>query len=97
VENKHISSTQAKEFVGLVAAGKPLAKPAGMADQAGLSSVEAVCAQVVADHPDQMDLYRKGKTQVVNYMLGKAMQLLKGRADAVQVKAALVKAVERKV
>jgi aspartyl-tRNA(Asn)/glutamyl-tRNA(Gln) amidotransferase subunit B len=44
-------------------------------------TLRAAVRKVVADNPEQVDSYRKGKTTVIQWLLGRVMKTTGGRAN----------------
>jgi aspartyl-tRNA(Asn)/glutamyl-tRNA(Gln) amidotransferase subunit B len=55
-------------------------------------ALEAAVAEVVAASPDQVALYRSGKTQTYGWFVGQVMKKTGGRADPAAVREALTRA-----
>jgi aspartyl-tRNA(Asn)/glutamyl-tRNA(Gln) amidotransferase subunit B len=53
--------------------------------------LKKIISQVIADNPKQIELYKKGKTTVIQYFIGQVMRQTKGRADPNVIKELLEK------
>jgi aspartyl-tRNA(Asn)/glutamyl-tRNA(Gln) amidotransferase subunit B len=60
----------------------------------GDGELEAVVADLVARHANEVGQFRAGKSQVLGFFIGQAMRALKGRADAQRLRQLLVSALE---
>ncbi len=79
----------AKEiFPKMAATGEP---PAAIMEREGLKPIsdsgalEKIIADVIAANPKQVEQYKGGKTTVINFLVGKAMQATRGQADVTVV------------
>lgn len=90
IEEKKITSRQAKDMlVKMFATGvdpEEIAKKEniGVTDDAG--EVEAVVLAVIAENHAAVADYKKGKTASMQFLIGKAMGALKGRAQPAALK-----------
>jgi aspartyl-tRNA(Asn)/glutamyl-tRNA(Gln) amidotransferase subunit B len=57
-------------------------------------ALEAAVAEVIAGNPDQVGLYRSGKTQTFGWLVGQVMKKTGGRADPAAVREALTRGLE---
>jgi aspartyl-tRNA(Asn)/glutamyl-tRNA(Gln) amidotransferase subunit B len=46
------------------------------------SAIRAVCAEVLAEHPKEVESYRGGKTTLMGWFVGQVMRKMRGKADA---------------
>jgi aspartyl-tRNA(Asn)/glutamyl-tRNA(Gln) amidotransferase subunit B len=53
----------------------------GLAQVSDSSAIRAVCADVLAENPEQVEAYRKGKTTLIGWFVGQAMRKSRGKAD----------------
>jgi len=93
-----ISSKQSKEVLDeLYATGKD---PAQIVEQKGLKqmsdsgALESIIQAIVAQNPAQVQQYRKGKTKVIGFFVGKVMAETKGQANPNLVSDLLKKTLE---
>lgn len=54
-------------------------------------AIGALCSEIVAANPAEVDSYRKGKTTLIGWFVGQVMQKSKGKADPQLVRAAMEK------
>ena len=80
-----LSGKLAKQiFPKMAASGEP---PAAIIKREGLQPIsdsgalEKVIAEVIAANPKQVEQYKGGKTTVINFLVGKAMQATRGQAN----------------
>jgi aspartyl-tRNA(Asn)/glutamyl-tRNA(Gln) amidotransferase subunit B len=96
VEGGEISAASAKEVLVEMldspseAAAIVAAKGLGRIRDTG--ALEAAVADVVGGNPDQVALYRSGKTQTFGWFVGQVMKKTGGRADPAAVREALTRA-----
>ncbi len=57
-------------------------------------AIAALVAEVVEQHPQQVEQYRAGRTKVLGFLVGKVMQVSAGKANPAQVSAALRRALD---
>ena len=89
LEGGTIAGPAAKEVLAdLVEAG---GRPAEIVERRGLTQLddarelEALVDQVLAAHPDNVELYRGGKTAILGFFVGQVMKASGGRANPRQV------------
>ena len=84
-EAGRVSAANAKAVLATVFASGESPRVVIEQGLAGLSDVGAIGAEieaVLAEHPDQVVEYRAGKTQVLQFLVGRVMKRTAGRADA---------------
>ena len=69
-----------------------LVEELGLADRAAGSELETLAARLVAENPKDRDAWRAGNKKAIGAFMGRAMRSLGGRAAAVEVRAALERA-----
>jgi aspartyl-tRNA(Asn)/glutamyl-tRNA(Gln) amidotransferase subunit B len=84
-----LSGKLAKEiFPKMASAGEP---PAAIMKREGLQQIsdsgalEKIITEVIAANPKQVEQYKGGKTSVINFLVGKAMQATRGQANVTVV------------
>lgn len=98
VDSGVISGKQAKEVH--LAMENSLQRPQDIVQQRGMrvlsdtSSLEALCADIVAKNPAQADQYRSGKKGVLGFLVGQVMKASGGAADPKLVNQILVRMLE---
>ncbi len=53
----------------------------GLAQVSDASAIQAVCAEVLADAPDQAAAYKAGKVGLMGFFVGQVMKKSRGKAD----------------
>jgi aspartyl-tRNA(Asn)/glutamyl-tRNA(Gln) amidotransferase subunit B len=53
----------------------------GLAQVSDSSAIRSVCAEVLAESPEQVENYRKGKTTLIGWFVGQVMKKSRGKAD----------------
>ncbi len=53
----------------------------GLAQVSDVSAIQAVCAEVLADAPDQAAAYKAGKVGLMGFFVGQVMKKSRGKAD----------------
>jgi aspartyl-tRNA(Asn)/glutamyl-tRNA(Gln) amidotransferase subunit B len=61
----------------------------GLAKVSDQDAIRSVCAEVLAENPDQVASYKSGKVTLIGWFVGQAMKKSRGKADPQTVKAAL--------
>ena len=84
VEQKKITSRQAKDLLAkMFATGadpEDVVKDENIGVSSNMDEIEAAVLAVIGEHKSAADDYRKGKTASLQFLIGKAMAALKGRA-----------------
>jgi aspartyl-tRNA(Asn)/glutamyl-tRNA(Gln) amidotransferase subunit B len=95
-ESGAISAASAKEvFAAMMdspAEAEAIVAERGLARIGDAVSLGAVVAEVVAESPSQVALFRSGKTQTFGWLVGQVMKKTGGRADPAAVREALTRA-----
>ena len=96
VEGGEISAASAKdvlvEMLDSPAEAAAIVAAKGLGRIRDTGALEAVVAEVIAASPDQVALYRSGKTQTYGWFVGQVMKKTGGRADPAAVREALTRA-----
>jgi aspartyl-tRNA(Asn)/glutamyl-tRNA(Gln) amidotransferase subunit B len=61
----------------------------GLAKVSDTDAIRAVCAEVLAENPEQVSTYKGGKVTLIGWFVGQAMKKSRGKADPQKVKAIL--------
>ena len=61
----------------------------GLVQVSDSSAIESLVVQVIAENPEQVEQYRGGNQKVIQYFVGQAMKLSKGKANPKMVVAVL--------
>ena len=61
----------------------------GLAKVSDVDAIRAVCAEVLAENPEQVSTYKGGKVTLIGWFVGQAMKKSRGKADPQKVKAIL--------
>ena len=59
----------------------------GLAQVSDASQIRAICAEVLAENPEQVASYKSGKTSLIGWFVGQAMRKSGGKADPQRVRA----------
>jgi aspartyl-tRNA(Asn)/glutamyl-tRNA(Gln) amidotransferase subunit B len=85
LEDNTISSKIAKDILPelLTKGGSPKAivERDGLGQISDTSALEAAIAEVLAENPKELELYRGGKTKLLGFFVGQVMKKTSGRAD----------------
>jgi aspartyl-tRNA(Asn)/glutamyl-tRNA(Gln) amidotransferase subunit B len=85
IEDGTISGKIAKEILPeLLADGgsaKALVESKGLTQISDTSALEQIVDEVIADHPQELEAYRNGKTKLQGFFVGQVMKRTSGRAD----------------
>ena len=57
----------------------------GLRQMSDTGALERIIAEVIAGNPKQVEQYKGGKTTVINFLVGKAMQATRGQANVTVV------------
>ena len=71
-------------FEEMAQSGKPprqIVEEKGWVQVSDESLIEGVVAQVLADHPEEVDAYRNGKTKLLGFFVGQVMKATQGKAN----------------
>jgi aspartyl-tRNA(Asn)/glutamyl-tRNA(Gln) amidotransferase subunit B len=92
------SKTTVKSARGLVAelvesGGDPevLVAERGLAAVSDTGIIERAVSEVLAENPENVDLFRSGEEKVVNFLMGQVMQKTRGKADPAAVREVLTR------
>jgi aspartyl-tRNA(Asn)/glutamyl-tRNA(Gln) amidotransferase subunit B len=84
VEENKITSRQAKDIISKMfetgADPEDIVRDENIGVSSDLGEIEAVVTAVIAEHKAAVHDYKKGKTASLQFLIGKAMAKLKGRA-----------------
>jgi aspartyl-tRNA(Asn)/glutamyl-tRNA(Gln) amidotransferase subunit B len=61
----------------------------GLAKVSDDSAIRAVCAEVLAESPEQVATYKSGKVTLIGWFVGQVMKKMRGKADPQMAKAIL--------
>ena len=61
----------------------------GLAQVSDQSAIESVCAEVIAENPEQVAAYQGGKLGLIGWFVGQVMRKTRGKADPQLVRATL--------
>jgi aspartyl-tRNA(Asn)/glutamyl-tRNA(Gln) amidotransferase subunit B len=61
----------------------------GLARVSDQEAIQAVCAEVLAESPEQVNSYKGGKTTLLGWFVGQVMKKMRGKADPQVAKAVL--------
>jgi aspartyl-tRNA(Asn)/glutamyl-tRNA(Gln) amidotransferase subunit B len=71
-----------------------LVKERGLVQVSDASEIEPVVREILADHPEQVEEYKSGKTKVIGFFVGKVMQATTGKANPKVVNALIKQLLE---
>ena len=54
----------------------------GLAQVSDDSSIRAVCAELLAESPNEVAAYKAGKVTLIGWFVGQVMKKMRGKADA---------------
>lgn len=85
IESGKISNKIAKDVLDImVKSGKApdkIISKAGLGVISGEKELEEICDKIISENPKTVVDFQKGKTQVLQFLIGQAMQKTKGRAN----------------
>lgn len=95
IEEKKITSRQAKDVLAKMfvtgADATEIVKNEGIGVSSDEGEIEAVVAEVIKTNPAAVADYKKGKTASLQFLIGKGMAALKGRAEPGMLKEIFIK------
>ncbi|MCX8025027.1 MAG: Asp-tRNA(Asn)/Glu-tRNA(Gln) amidotransferase GatCAB subunit B, partial [Thermanaerothrix sp.] len=53
----------------------------GLAKVSDAEAIRAVCREVIAENPNEVETYRKGKVTLIAWFVGQVMKKMRGKAD----------------
>jgi aspartyl-tRNA(Asn)/glutamyl-tRNA(Gln) amidotransferase subunit B len=93
IQSGDISGKIAKQVFGFMFddGGDPeqIVKEKGLKQVTDSSAINSEVDQVLAAHPEQVEEYRGGKTQILGFLVGKVMQATRGKANPAMVNSVL--------
>ena len=95
-----ISSRSAKDMIAVFAAGEK-EEPMHYAEHHGLfqtateDDLSRLIEKVIAEHPAVVEDYRRGKEPALEYLVGQAMRVLRGAADAAALREKMKKTIRK--
>ncbi len=81
VINRPVAKELLSEMVQRGLSPKKLVEDRGLTMISGPQKLVPLVEQVIADNPEAVESYQKGKKKVIGFLLGKVMDLTGGRAD----------------
>jgi aspartyl-tRNA(Asn)/glutamyl-tRNA(Gln) amidotransferase subunit B len=85
VDSKNINTSTGKALLEKVenSGQDPLkiVQAEGLAQVSDVDAIRAVCEEVVSENPEQVAVYRSGKTTLIGWFVGQAMKKSRGKAD----------------
>ena len=81
-----INNSTGKKLLNKVQAGEgspaEIVTAEGLAQVSDEGAIRSVCAEVIAEHPDEAAAYKAGKESLVGWFVGQVMSKMRGKADA---------------
>ncbi len=100
VETKEISSKQAKDvFLDILTSGKTpqeVVKEKGMKQMSDEGEIVRIANEVLDENPDAIEQYKKGRTNVVDYLTGQIMKKTRGTANPTIARSTMAKEIEKR-
>ena len=100
VEDKEISSKQAKEvFAECLISGKTpkeVVKEKGMMQMSDAGEIVKIANEVLDENPDVIDQYKKGRTNVVDFLVGQIMKKTRGTANPTIARSTMAEEIEKR-
>ena len=100
VENKEISSKQAKEvFLEIIETDKTpseVVKEKGMKQMSDESEIIKIANEVLDENPKAIDQYKNGRTNVVDFLTGQIMKKTRGQANPTIARSTMAKGIEKR-
>ena len=100
VSDNIISSKQAKEvlYESLTEGKVPtdLVKEKGLKQIGGKDEILSVVTEVLSEHPDAIDDYKNGHTNIVDYLVGQVMKKTKGEANPSMARSMMIEEINKR-
>lgn len=100
VENKEISSNQAKEvFVDMLTTGKnakDIANEKGMKQLSNEDEIIKIANEVLDENPQAIEQYKNGRTNVVDFLTGQIMKKTRGQANPSIARSTMASEIEKR-
>ena len=100
VEDKEISSKQAKEvFAECLTSGKTpkeVVKEKDMMQMSDTSEIVRIANEVLDENPDVIEQYKKGRTNVVDFLVGQIMKKTRGTANPTIARSTMAEEIEKR-
>ena len=100
VESNKISSKQAKEvFADILTSGKTpkeVVKEKGMEQMSDTSEIIKIANEVLDENPDVIEQYKKGRTNVIDYLTGQIMKKTRGQANPTIARQTMASEIEKR-
>jgi len=88
VDDKTINTSTGKALLDKVEASgrspQKIVDSEGLAQVTDNAAIRAVCEQIVANSPSEVEKYRAGKTSLIGWFVGQVMRQMRGKADPKQ-------------
>ena len=100
VENKEISSKQAKEvFLDILTSGKTpkeVVNEKGMKQMSDEGEIIKIANEVLDENPKAIEQYKGGRTNVVDFLTGQIMKKTRGTANPTIARSTMAKEIEKR-
>ena len=100
VENKTISSKQAKEvlYKSLTEEREPskIVEEEGMKQIGGEDEIKTFVNEVLSEHPEAIEQYKSGKTNILDFLVGQIMKKTRGQANPAMARSMMQEEIERR-
>lgn len=100
IDKKEISSKQAKEvFYDSLTTGKTpkqIVKEKGMTQISDEGAITKIANEVLDEHPDLIEKYKNGRTNVVDFLVGQIMKKTRGTANPGMARSTMLSEIEKR-
>lgn len=100
IENNEISSKQGKEvFASILTSGKTpqeVVKEKGMKQMSDASEIIKIANEVLDENESVIEQYKKGRTNVVDFLVGQIMKKTRGQANPTIARETMQKEIEKR-
>lgn len=100
VDNKTISSKQAKEvlYKSLTEEREPtkIVEEEGLKQIGGEDEIMAVVNEVLSEHPEAIEQYKAGKTNILDFLVGQIMKKTRGQAAPAMARSMMQSEIEKR-
>lgn len=100
VEDGKISSKQSKEvfYKSLEDQKEPsvIVEELGIKQIGGTEEILSIVTEVLNEHPESIDTYKQGRTNIVDFLVGQVMKKTKGQANPAMTREMMISKIEKR-
>ena len=100
IEDGKISSKQSKEvfYKSLEDQKEPsvIVEELGIKQIGGTEEILSIVTEVLNEHPESIDTYKQGRTNIVDFLVGQVMKKTKGQANPAMTREMMISEIEKR-